>query len=182
MVWLVCQKWKATYFRSDIFCPKRGVPREQINGITAFVDGSQIYGSDVDTNIALREEISLTLRDGREQKFPGAKLKTNNNATAAGQMHLPRRQQCRFAPGNPHPTDEDLTAGDVRAIEQPALTAIQTLFLNEHNRIVGELEPLVASNSKTKKLPDYKKQEVVFQVSGIPIIENFSALFYPFYS
>ena len=124
--------------------------------------------------------MSLTLRDGREQKFPGAKLKTNNNATAAGQMHLPRRQQCRFAAGNPHPTDEDLTAGDVRAIEQPTLTAIQTLFLNEHNRIVGELEPLVASNSKTKKLPDYKKQEVVFQVSGIPIIENFSALFYPF--
>ena len=52
---------------------------------------------------------------------------------------------------------------------------LRPFFLNEHNRIVGELEPLVASNSKTKKLPDYKKQEVVFQVSGIPIIENLSA-------
>ena len=159
---------KATDCRSDIFCPQQASKdvREQINGITAFVDGSNIYGSNPDTNIGLREEISKTLRDGRQQKFPSAKLKTNNDSSnAGGQMHLPRRAQCGFALGNPNPTADDLTAGDVRAVEQPTLTSIHTLFLNEHNRIVEALELLVAADPKASKLSPYETQEFVFQVS-----------------
>ena len=131
----------------------------------------------MDTNVALRETVRANV-DGRQQKFPGAKLKTNDDSSnSAGQSHLPRRAQCGFAAGNPNPTPDDLTAGDVRAIEQPTLTSIHTLFLNEHNRIVEALEPLVAANAKTSKLSPYEKQEFVFQVSSNLPMQLLSGLF-----
>ena len=89
-------------------------------------------------------------------------------------MHLPRRDQCGFALGNPNPTDDDLTAGDVRAVEQPTLTSIHTLFLNEHNRIVEALEPLVAADPKASKLSPYETQEFVFQVRIYVFAYNFA--------
>ena len=152
-------------FRSDIFCPKSGEPREQINGITAFIDGSNIYGSDDETSIKLRAVKKTTVSGPSGSTiitFPGARLKTHNHL---GPRHLPSRSQCGFATGHPFPTEEDLTSGDVRAVVQPTLTSIHTLFLNEHNRIVKALEPLVESNAKTKHLPPYMKENFIFEVS-----------------
>ena len=152
-------------FRSDIFCPKSGEPREQINGITAFIDGSNIYGSDDVTSVGLRavKEITVTRPSGSTiVTYPGARLKTHDHH---GPRHLPSRSQCGFAVGHPNPTEEDLTSGDVRAVVQPTLTSIHTLFLNEHNRIVKALELLVETNAKTKHLPPYMKENFIFEVS-----------------
>ena len=150
--------------RSDIFCPKTGEAREQINGITAFIDGSNIYGSDDETSVKLRA-VKETMVSGPHGSttitFPGARLKTHNHL---GPRHLPSRSQCGFATGDPFPTEEDLTSGDVRAVIQPTLTSIHTLFLNEHNRIVEALEPLVESNSKTRHLPPYVRENFIFEV------------------
>ena len=149
--------------RSDAFCP-RGLGREarqQINGVTAFIDGSQVYGSD--------DETSLGLRDG-------AKLKTHNNRkfSKGGEQHLPMRRQCGFpipistqSNPNPNPTARELTAGDTRAIVQPGLASIHTLFLNEHNRIAKNLSELAenSSNAKIRNLTSAARENFVFEVN-----------------
>jgi peroxidase len=96
-------------------------PRQQINSITAFIDGSQIYGSDATRAAALR-----TLSGGHLKTSEGNMLPyntgglTNDNALGApvGSLYL---------------------AGDTRANENIELTSVQTLFVREHNRLADKL-------------------------------------------
>jgi hypothetical protein len=95
------------------------VPREQVNAITSYLDGSQVYGSDAARANALR-----THTGGRMLVLStptGDVLPMNSINIDMGAM-----------PGS-DPTMV-FAAGDVRANEQPCLTAIQSLFLREHNR------------------------------------------------
>lgn len=94
-------------------------PREQINEITAWIDASNVYGSDAERALALR-----TL-DG-----------TGRLATSAGDL-LPFNVDGLPNAGGPSPTL--FLAGDVRANEQVALAALHTLFVREHNRIAERL-------------------------------------------
>jgi len=87
-------------------------PRQQINAITAFLDGSVIYGSD--------EERAAELRT-----FVGGKLKTSD-----GDL-LPFNEAGLDNAGG---TSSSLfLAGDVRANENVALSAMQTVWVREHN-------------------------------------------------
>ncbi|XP_059079533.1 myeloperoxidase-like isoform X2 [Tigriopus californicus] len=104
------------FVRSTPFCQESPYHvREQMNAITAYVDGSQIYGSDVERAISLR-----TLKQGQ--------LRTS------GQWLLPRISL--------DGSRKSYTAGDVRALENPGLTALHTLWVREHNRIAQELQGL----------------------------------------
>ena len=40
------------------------------------------------------------------------------------------------------PLNDDATAGDARALEQPGLTSVHALFVREHNRIAGEVRTI----------------------------------------
>jgi heme peroxidase len=87
-----------------------GHPATAINTVTGWLDGSQIYGSDAATAASLR--------------------------TADGHM--------KVSEGNNLPTVETpqgtaFLAGDVRAQENPDLTALQVLFVREHNYQVDRL-------------------------------------------
>jgi len=95
-----------------------GDPRQQLNLITAFIDASNVYGSDHDRADALR-----TFSDGKLKTSAGDFLPFNTGG-------LPNA-------GGPFPTL--YLAGDVRANEQIALTAMHTLFVKEHNRIADEI-------------------------------------------
>lgn len=90
-----------------------GNPRQQINEITAWIDASNVYGSDEQRALALR-----TL-DGT------GRLKTSEgNLLPFNEAGLPN------AGGN---SAELFLAGDVRANEQVGLTAMHVLFVREHN-------------------------------------------------
>jgi len=93
--------------------------RQQINEITAWIDGSNVYGSDPERAKALRA------MDG------SGRLKTS-----AGNL-LPFNEVGLANAGGP---DSSLfLAGDVRANEQVGLLAMHTLFVREHNRQAEEI-------------------------------------------
>ncbi|WP_047812716.1 peroxidase family protein [Rhodopirellula islandica] len=83
-------------------------PAQQFNQITAFIDGSMVYGSDAATAEGLRT-------------FVGGRMAISDDGLL--------------------PLDESgmVIAGDVRASENVGLTAIQTLFVREHNRLADEI-------------------------------------------
>ena len=83
-------------------------PRQQINVITAYLDGSMVYGSDAETATSLRT-------------FEGGRL-----ATSEGDL-LPLAESGFFE------------AGDIRANENVALTAMHTLWVREHNRLADQI-------------------------------------------
>lgn len=94
-------------------------PRQQVNEITAWIDASNVYGSDAERAAALRED------DGT------GRLKTSEDDL------LPFNED-----GLPNAGGSDASlflAGDVRANEQVALTAMHTLFVREHNRLAEEI-------------------------------------------
>ncbi|MGD2182050.1 peroxidase family protein [Lusitaniella coriacea] len=96
-----------------------GNPRQQINQISAYFDGSMVYGSDATRANFLRRN------DGT------GKLKTSaSNLLPFNTAGLP----------NAGGTSSTLfIAGDVRANEQNGLTTVHTLFVREHNRLAGEI-------------------------------------------
>lgn len=95
-----------------------GDPRQQINQITSFLDGSVIYGSD--------EERAAELRT-----FEGGKLETSE-----GDL-LPFNEAGLENAGGTSATL--FLAGDVRANENAALTAMHTVWVREHNRLADEI-------------------------------------------
>ena len=113
---------KCLHFRRSIGACSGSLltPRQQLNDLTSYLDGSQIYGSskEVADRIRLFRKglMKITRRDGGD--------------------YLPRSQKeedCR-------PQEKCFVAGDVRANEQVALTTMHTLFLREHNRIAKSLK------------------------------------------
>ena len=108
-------------FNRSAFDPTTGTgpdnPREQVNAITAFIDASNVYGSDGSRTRALRTN------DG-----------TGKLRTSARGRFLPYNENGRENDGGNSRRDLFL-AGDIRSNEQVALTALHTLFVREHNRL-----------------------------------------------
>lgn len=94
--------------------------REHVNEVSAFLDASQVYGSDQPRARALR-----TFRRGRMKTSPGNLLPRNE----AGMPNLG---------GGP----EFFLGGDVRTNENVALICMHTLFVREHNRVADRIARL----------------------------------------
>ncbi len=122
-------------------------PRQQVNSITSYIDGSMIYGSDAATAASLRT-------------FSGGKLKTSD--------------------GNLLPTDANgnFLAGDIRASENPDLTALQTLFVREHNRLADQI---AKTNPKLTDEQIYQqaRRMVIAEIQSITYNEFLPALLGP---
>lgn len=106
-------------------------PRRFTNAVTAFIDGSAIYGSD-------------ELRANWLRTFQGGKLKTSNGNllpwnTTTGEFNDPIDRSSPFMEDATRSGQKLFIAGDVRANENPLLITMHTLFLREHNRICDEL-------------------------------------------
>jgi len=121
-------------------------PREQINTVTSFIDAFAVYSGS--------EERLDWLREGSLDGDP-----TNNSASLlmTDDGYLPTtdaRGDSDNAPAmelmgplmfNP---DAAIIAGDMRANENLGLTAVQTLFAREHNRIVDSLPDTLSEEEK----------------------------------
>ena len=95
-------------------------PRQQTNAITAWIDGSEIYGTDATRNAALREHAG-----GRMLTSAGGLLPFNTSGLAnANDAHVVADSRL-------------FIAGDVRANENPELLSLHTLFVREHNRVAA---------------------------------------------
>ena len=94
-----------------------GNPRQQINTISAFIDGSNVYGSEACRSGALRTD------DG-----------TGRLITSGDGLFLPYNEAGLDNEGGGGRADLFL-AGDLRANEQVGLTSLHTLFVREHNRL-----------------------------------------------
>lgn len=104
--------------------------RHPINDITAFVDGSNVYGSSEERAEALREPGTGRLKTTVSKT--GDLLPLNFNK-------LPNEPE-----SNPSIRKESMfLAGDVRSNEQISLTAMHTLFVREHNSIVEALNKVL---------------------------------------
>ncbi|KAG8229093.1 hypothetical protein J437_LFUL009562 [Ladona fulva] len=109
-------------------------PREQMNQITGYLDGSNVYGSNLETQRALRE-----LSGGR------LRIQRSNPPTDVTQ---PLPFDKGLLPGNANECTDDLeqkecfVAGDTRVNEQPELALMHTLWVREHNRVAGALRRL----------------------------------------
>lgn len=138
-------------------CPQCKLgPRQQMNQITAYIDGSMIYGSMENETKALW-----------------------TNTGPAGRMHVTMgRNGKELLPQSPEPTNDQCSkpeqdmfcfkAGDKRANQHPALTALHTIFVRQHNRIVNEL----------KYLNPHWHGEILYQEAKRIVIAQIQAITY----
>src|SRR5439155_4808123 len=125
--------------------PGTGVPRQQINTVDSYIDGDAVYGNSAQRLDWLR----VGTLDG-DPTNNGARLMLPGNflpyATARGDVSsAPPMDLMGPLTGNPAGA---IVAGDVRANENIGLTAMQTLFAREHNRIVSQLPSTLSSELK----------------------------------
>ena len=103
-------------------------PREQMNQLTSFIDGSNIYGSTVELAHYLRK---TNPDQGLLKTF------TFNNRS-----YLPIDRELFFMDCNLSPSlnfTECFLAGDHRANEQVGLLAFHNLFVRHHNRLATKM-------------------------------------------
>jgi peroxidase len=90
--------------------------RAPFNQLTAFLDASMVYGSDVERAAALR-----TFSDGKLKTSDGNLMPFNVDGLPNG--------------GSVGSPANNFLGGDVRVNENVVLTSIHTLFVREHNRL-----------------------------------------------
>ncbi|XP_007518994.1 thyroid peroxidase isoform X3 [Erinaceus europaeus] len=114
-------------------------PRQQMNGLTSFLDASTVYGSSPDSEKQLRNWSSKA-----------GLLRVNRRHQDLGRAYLPFAQSSAPQPCAPEPgvlgaaRTPCFLAGDGRATEVPSLAALHTLWLREHNRLATALKALNA--------------------------------------
>ncbi|MCB0685678.1 MAG: hypothetical protein KDC53_04110 [Saprospiraceae bacterium] len=107
-------------------------PRQFANEISAYLDGSAVYGSDVHRANWLRSFVDGKLKVSEGDLLPfntmDGELNGATDATAP-EMDMVNTVQKRY-----------FVAGDKRANENVMLTAMHTLFVREHNRLCDEIK------------------------------------------
>ena len=103
-----------------------GVPREQANNLSAYIDGANVYGASETRASALR------MNDG------SGRLKVTVNVDHGDLLPFNTEGLPNAAPAGTNPADFFL-AGDIRANEHAVLCSMHTLFMREHNRLCTQI-------------------------------------------
>jgi peroxidase len=127
-------------FTRSITDPSTGTstsnPTQQPNEVTSYLDLSQIYGSDQATADALRTFSGGQLKTSAGNMLP---YLTTNYFTAAQLTQLNAYLGGEQNQG-PLSMSSLFATGDIRGNENLELTALQTLFLRNHNMIASQLQ------------------------------------------
>jgi hypothetical protein len=154
-------------FERSTYDPTTGTstsnPRQQVNAVTSYLDLSQVYGSTDVVADALR-----THSGGLLKTSPGNML-PYNNLTYFTQAQLDALNMANDAQAVP--STSLFAAGDVRANENVELTALQTLFVRNHNRIANELH---------QEHPDWSDEKLYQEARKINIAE-YQMITYKYY-
>jgi hypothetical protein len=134
-------------FTRSTAAPGTGVtdPRQQVNTVSSYIDAFAVYGGTNERLEWLRQgpvDGDLT-NNGAALLLPGGYLPRRDvrgDAATAPAMEADGRLR-----GQP---DRAAVAGDVRANENIALQATQTLFAREHNRIVSLLPTTLSQEDR----------------------------------
>lgn len=108
--------------------PGSFAPREQVNDLTSYIDGSMVYGSNREQEKAVR-------------LFKKGLLRVGPAVTGTNQPTLPViRPQDEFiaCPGR----EDCFLCGDIRCNEQVSLSVMHTVWLRQHNLIADGLRSL----------------------------------------
>lgn len=133
--------------------------REQINEVTGWIDGSQIYGSSTARANALRTNGGA-----------GAKLLTSaHNLLPYNTGGLANQNS------GPLPANQMFLAGDIRANENSLLTSLQTVFVREHNRLVDVIAAQKPSLNAQEQY-NLARKLVIAEVQAITYKEFLPAL------
>ena len=159
-------------FTRSTFDPTTGTstsnPRQQVNANTSFLDLSQVYGSTQVVADALR-----TFQGGLLKTSPGDLLPFNN-LTYFTQDQLNALNMANDA--HQVPDSQLFAAGDVRANENIELTAIQTLFVRNHNRLAKQLEDLHPTWTDQQLYQEARKLNIA-EAENITYTEFLPAIF-----
>jgi len=125
-------------FERSAAAPGSGIttPRQQINTVSSFIDAFAVYGGDA----ARLDWLRVGPVDGDPSNNSAELLNIDGylpTITARGDANKAPQMEL-FGAQRLDPTTA-VVAGDMRANENLGLTAVQTLFLREHNRIVALL-------------------------------------------
>lgn len=106
-------------------------PRQFVNEISSFIDGSAVYGSD-----KARADWLRTFENGKLKTSSGNMLPWN---TYSGEFDDSIDPAAPFMADDTRQLTRYFVAGDVRANENPLLVGMHTIFVREHNRLCDEL-------------------------------------------
>jgi hypothetical protein len=162
-------------FTRSQFDPNTGTsdPRQQINAITSYLDLSQVYGSSQVVADALR-----TFQGGQLKTSPGDMLPYDNT------KYFTKAQIAALNMANDAgavSTGALFATGDVRGNENIELTALQTLFVRNHNRIAAELQAANPSWTDEQLYQEARKlniaeEEIITYTEWIPAVLGPNAL------
>jgi peroxidase len=145
-------------FQRSVTDPATGTstsnPAQQINAVTSYLDLSNVYGSNQTVADALR-----TFSYGQLKTSPGNML-PYDNLTYFTQAQINALNMANDAQAVPE--SSLFAAGDVRANENVELTALQTLFVRNHNHIAAELQ---------KEHPTWSDEQLYQEARKINIAE-----------
>uniref|UniRef100_A0A8C4V728 Eosinophil peroxidase n=1 Tax=Falco tinnunculus TaxID=100819 RepID=A0A8C4V728_FALTI len=121
------------FIQSASVCNPGTFTREQINAVSSFLDASTVYGSE--------DSVAKSIRNQTNQL---GLMAVNQNFTDAGLELLPFENKMKSVCvlTNKSANIPCFKAGDKRVTENLGLSALHTVFLREHNRLVTELKKL----------------------------------------
>ncbi|GMH36482.1 hypothetical protein BSKO_04350 [Bryopsis sp. KO-2023] len=133
------------------------VPREILNSITAYLDLSQVYGSDNIRRKALR-----SFKDGLLETSQNDFLPFNGNVEGGVGIALENA---------PTALSRFYVAGDIRALENPNLAALHVLWLREHNKVAKELDKAFGGELDDETLFRYARDVCIAEYQSIVFSE-----------